>query len=61
MLILSCALILYFGVASYYVLLYLGFSFADPAPWSTCGNWWNTASCRAKLGKQLVLTHIITS
>nr|CAB3266319.1 sodium- and chloride-dependent glycine transporter 2-like [Phallusia mammillata] len=50
MLVLSCGVVIYFGVASYYILLYLVSSFGNPLPWTTCGNSWNTPLCQTYLG-----------
>lgn len=44
-LILSCFVLMYFGVVSYYVLMFLASSFADPFPWNSCNNEWNTKAC----------------
>jgi len=43
--IMSCILIIYFGVVSYYLLIYLTSSFVDPFPWETCENSWNSKYC----------------
>lgn len=58
MIFLACVCLLYFGVSSYYFLLYLISSFSDPLPWTTCENSWNTASC---IGKSMMLLWILLS
>ncbi|XP_026695595.2 sodium- and chloride-dependent glycine transporter 2-like [Ciona intestinalis] len=46
MLFLSCAVLLYFGVVSYYILVYLASCFSNPIPWTTCDHSWNTRKCQ---------------
>ncbi|CAF0759250.1 unnamed protein product [Adineta steineri] len=41
----NCFLALYYNVLIAYCFYYLVASFQMIVPWSTCGNWWNTALC----------------
>jgi len=41
----NCFLALYYNVLIAYCFYYLVASFQLIVPWSTCGNWWNTALC----------------
>ncbi|CAF0721987.1 unnamed protein product [Rotaria sordida] len=41
----NCFLALYYNVLIAYCFYYLISSFQLIVPWSTCGNWWNTALC----------------
>ncbi|CAF2381555.1 unnamed protein product [Rotaria sp. Silwood2] len=41
----NCFLALYYNVLIAYCFYYLIASFQLVVPWSTCGNWWNTALC----------------
>jgi hypothetical protein len=41
----NCFLALYYNVLIAYCFYYLIASFQLIVPWSTCGNWWNTALC----------------
>ena len=41
----NCFLALYYNVLIAYCFYYLVASFQLVVPWSTCGNWWNTALC----------------
>lgn len=48
-LIMSFVVLIYFGIVSYYLLIYLSSSFADPFPWLSCKNQWNTEACESAL------------
>lgn len=41
----NCFLALYYNVLIAYCFYYLVASFQMIVPWSTCGNWWNSALC----------------
>nr|XP_039264482.1 sodium- and chloride-dependent glycine transporter 2-like [Styela clava]XP_039264487.1 sodium- and chloride-dependent glycine transporter 2-like [Styela clava]XP_039264495.1 sodium- and chloride-dependent glycine transporter 2-like [Styela clava] len=54
MILMAILVVLYFGAATYYLLLYLLSSFANPLPFSTCDNSWNTLKCQTELGPDCV-------
>jgi hypothetical protein len=41
----NCFLVVYYNILIAYCFYYLVASFQLIVPWSTCGNWWNTAMC----------------
>ncbi|XP_076815730.1 sodium- and chloride-dependent glycine transporter 2-like [Clavelina lepadiformis] len=55
MLFLSSILTVYYGVASYYILVYLASSFATSLPWSSCDHEWNTEKCQTQLDPSCVM------
>jgi hypothetical protein len=45
MIVVSCICTVYYQVIITWVLYYLGSSFQNPLPWTSCDNAWNTEFC----------------
>lgn len=47
MIVVSSLAMVYYNFVIAYSLFYLGSSFQDPVPWTSCDQWWNKLDTRA--------------